>query len=427
VGGPPDLAGEARALTARHRGESDRLVCELARLLFHADRADLLERHGLPFPRYDFRRDLSHNESGPHTGGTTVDGERAPAPGGRWTVLGQPLGVPIGIPACPLTMNSRWVSYYARLGFNVLTYKTVRSAPRAALAGANWYFADTDAAPWADTDIEHAEVTAGPTVWPRSAHRFSTVNSFGVPSQDPAVWQPDVQVALASLAADQLLLLSVMGNFEDHRGEDLAADFARTALLGAETGVRAIELNLSCPNGLADGRPLPAIYLDADSVRSIVRAVRTALGDSVSLVIKVGYMPADRMRLSLGPVAHLVDGVAGINALQLPVRDPAGCHPAFPGRLEAGVSGHVIGRLARDFVRSLAALREELAAGFDILAMGGATCVDDVRRLHDAGATAVQTASGAFFNPQLAQEVAGRANRNQGPGAPGADGVDAQG
>jgi dihydroorotate dehydrogenase len=204
------------------------------------------------------------------------------------------------------------------------------------------------------------------------------------------------------------------GNFEDHRGEALAADFARTARLGAETGVRAIELNLSCPNGVADGRPLPAIYLDRGSVETIVRAVRGALDDSVALVIKVGYMPADRLRDSLGPVAHLVDGVAGINALQVPVRDLTGSGPAFPGRLEAGVSGHLIGDLARDFVRGLAGLRAELAAGFDILAMGGATGVDEIRRLHDEGATAVQTASGAFFNPSLAREVAARADELYG-------------
>ncbi|TFV90238.1 dihydroorotate oxidase [Blastococcus sp. CT_GayMR20] len=386
-------------------------MCELGRLLFRAGRADLLERHGFPFPRYDFRQDLKQNESGPFSGGSVVDDHRAPAPGGPWTVLGQPIGVPIGIPACPLTMNARWVSFYARQGFNLLTYKTVRSVPRPALPDANWYFADTDAAPWEEADIGSAEVTAGPTVWPRSAHRFSTVNSFGVPSHDPAVWQPDVRRAMSALDADQLLLLSVMGNFEDHRGEELASDFARTAVLGAETGVRAIELNLSCPNGVADGRPLPAIYLDGDSVRSIVGAVRAALGDSVALVVKVGYMPAERLRLSLGPVAHLVDGVAGINALQLPVRDPTRSRPTFPGRLEAGVSGHPIGHLAVDFVRGLAALREDVGVAFDILAMGGATGVDEALRLFDAGATAVQSASGAFFNPLLADELAARVDR----------------
>ena len=46
-------------------------------------------------------------------------------------MLGQPTGVPIGIPACPLTMNARWVEYYAERGYNVLTYKTVRSTARA--------------------------------------------------------------------------------------------------------------------------------------------------------------------------------------------------------------------------------------------------------------------------------------------------------
>ena len=48
---------------------------------------------------------------------------------GRWDFCGLPIASPLGVPAGPL-LNSRWMLYYAALGFDVLTYKTVRSTAR---------------------------------------------------------------------------------------------------------------------------------------------------------------------------------------------------------------------------------------------------------------------------------------------------------
>ena len=48
----------------------------------------------------------------------------------RRQFCGIPVQSPLGIPAGPL-LNSRWLLYYASLGFDVLTYKTVRSSARA--------------------------------------------------------------------------------------------------------------------------------------------------------------------------------------------------------------------------------------------------------------------------------------------------------
>ena len=46
---------------------------------------------------------------------------------------------PIGIAAGPL-LNSRWVEAYARLGYGLLTYKTVRSRARPSYSLPNWVF-----------------------------------------------------------------------------------------------------------------------------------------------------------------------------------------------------------------------------------------------------------------------------------------------
>src|SRR5436309_15166635 len=77
------------------------------------------------FPRYDIRRTYDWNY------------DRAPEPAevdvpqvhGEWTFCSLPVASPLGIPAGPL-LNGRWLLYYASLGFDVLTYKTVRSVHR---------------------------------------------------------------------------------------------------------------------------------------------------------------------------------------------------------------------------------------------------------------------------------------------------------
>src|SRR6185436_15279162 len=54
---------------------------------------------------------------------------RAPKVAGSWSYCGLPVGSPLSIAAGPL-LNGRWILYYASLGFDALTYKTVRSRHR---------------------------------------------------------------------------------------------------------------------------------------------------------------------------------------------------------------------------------------------------------------------------------------------------------
>lgn len=54
-------------------------------------------------------------------------------------------------------------------------------------------------------------------------------------------------------------------------------------------------------------------------------------------------MSPAQLRASPEPVAHLVDGVAGLEApCSCPSTRPPGPTPPFLGRLEAGMSGHAI-------------------------------------------------------------------------------------
>jgi len=77
-------------------------------------------------PCYDWQRSYEWNYN--HAPSPLTVDEKPVA--GTWNYCGLPVGSPLGIAAGPL-LNGRWVLYYASLGFDVLTYKTVRSRARA--------------------------------------------------------------------------------------------------------------------------------------------------------------------------------------------------------------------------------------------------------------------------------------------------------
>ena len=76
-------------------------------------------------PRYDRTRSYEWNYAhAPEPVDVAV-----PGVGGAWNYCGLPCASPLGIAAGPL-LNGRWILYYASLGFDILTYKTVRTRAR---------------------------------------------------------------------------------------------------------------------------------------------------------------------------------------------------------------------------------------------------------------------------------------------------------
>jgi dihydroorotate dehydrogenase len=91
---------------------------------------------------------------------------------------------------------------------------------------------------------------------------------------------PDVKKALNCLRSDQLLIVSVMGSYEDYTGPDVVADFVAVARMAEEAGAPVIELNLSCPNTVDPSTGTVKQSLICESVEStheIVKSVRSAL------------------------------------------------------------------------------------------------------------------------------------------------------
>lgn len=385
----------------------------LVRLLATTGMHRLLARAGVCFPAYALTDDVAAARVGPPGPRLPV----RPRAAGSWSVLGRRTGFPIGVPACPMTGTAAWVQYLAGNGFNLLTYKTVRSRPHPANQFPNWAFVPSVREPFA-VDGPPPVVTAEPSDWvPPGDPAVTSANSFGVPSPDPAVWTEDVAAAVRCLASDQLLLVSVLGEDVGEGPPQLQAiaeDFARTARLAESAGAPVVELNLSCPNALdaAQGGVRPPICLDAELTTAIVETTRRALSSSTGLVAKLSWLDAPALAGLLPRIAPQLDGVAAINTVQCAVQRADG-RPTFPGRPLAGVSGAAVRDLALDFTARLLDLRAAGGFDFDVLAMGGVTDPASCAALLELGAAGVQTATGAFADPFLARacvtELAGAA------------------
>ncbi len=372
-----------------------------------AGRADLLGAAGLPFPAYDI---YSEYEDNARRGPVSVASPRL-EPRRQHRLLDRLIGFPFGVGASPLTLNHRFISYYSRLGCNVLTYKTVRSCAHAPHEYPHWLFASAESnTPGVGGGVP-ASVLVGSDP-PRDLRSFSTANSFGNPSPAPEEWQDDVARSLQSLHEAQMLIVSVMGTAERaDSADELASDFVHTARLAQEAGAHAVELNLSCPNAVSS-REVAPLALAPELVHSIVSRCRAAV--EVPLVVKLPYMTRRDLCSAIRPILPMINGVAGIDSVVTQVVAPNGA-AAFGGRTSAGVSGRAIRELAASFVEDLQWLRDEARGDFDILAMGGVMGPADAAALFAAGANAVQAVTGLAFNPNLPTEIAERLGHTASP------------
>jgi hypothetical protein len=152
-------------------------------------------------PRYQIERSYAANyDDAPDP----VD-ESIPEFSGEWTFCGKRVASPLGMPAGPL-LNGRWILYYASLGFDVLTYKTVRSGARECYPLPNLVPVNT---PMLSGDEQQVRST--------NDMQGSWAVSFGMPSAEPKKWRHDIEWTRDRLASENLLSVSVVGRIHDGR------------------------------------------------------------------------------------------------------------------------------------------------------------------------------------------------------------------
>lgn len=308
--------------------------------------------------------------------------------------LGHRVYEPFGIPAGPL-LNGRFVKSALDAGFDLPVYKTVRTRRYASHPWPNVLAVKVDG----DLSIDHKSLIGSDDY----SQPLSITNSFGVPSQDPDVWQPDLADAVAYARKGQMVIGSYQGTkSETGSVEAYIADFVLGARLLKETGVQAIEVNLSCPNeGTA-----ALLCFDVSRVARIVDSIKSEIGD-LPLVIKLAYFRDEHMLEELlRAVGNSIAGTSSINTISTEVVDADG-KQALPGegRLRSGVCGHAIKWAGLEMTRRLVDMRKRLGQSFAVIGVGGVCSAADYADYRAAGADAVMSATGAMWNPNLAREI----------------------
>ena len=345
----------------------------------------------LTAPVYRFDRTFEQNAAeGPAFSGPYADVPTTPMK----DFLGYRVASRIGI-AASLLVNEQWFELYSRLGFDLLTYKTIRSRARLAHPLPNWLHLEEQKGSASDA----APLRTADTV-PSSPLTATAAGSIGMPSSPPEVWRRDIRKCRARLRPGQVMIVSVVGTADAATNEAaFIDDFAALTAEARDVGAHVVELNFSCPNV---GQRESEVYRDAEAAACIARAARAAAGP-VPLLVKIGPIEErERMTDLLRRLDGLVDGVVMINAPSRIIVDAAGS-PAFgAGRERAGVMGGAVFDIAMRCVRGAVAIVQRDGLNLRVLAVGGVCSPERISAFFNAGAYAVLAASACVWDPYLA-------------------------
>jgi dihydroorotate dehydrogenase (NAD+) catalytic subunit len=344
-------------------------------------------------PAKSYQDNFEHGPFGLFAGPATHSSVHPQAEEPKHRFLEHPVWAPFGVPAGPL-LNGRFVIAALDHGFDIPVYKTVRTHRHACHPWPNVLAVDVKGDLGVDQTLVGSE---------RYTQPLSITNSFGVPSYDPAFWQPDMAAAAAHAGVGQVVVGSYQATPSESGGAaEYIADFVLGARLVKETGVKVVEVNLSCPNeGTAN-----LLCFDIARARQVVEAIKGEIGGT-PLVIKIAYFRDDhRLEQFVREIGGSVDAISAINTITAEIVDANG-KQALPGegRRRSGVCGSGIQWAGLEMTGRLAALREEMGMKFAIVGVGGvgdAVAFDCYRR---AGADAVMSATHAMWNPALACEI----------------------
>lgn len=300
-----------------------------------------------------------------------------------------PVGSPLGIAAGPL-LNGRWILYYAALGFDVLTYKTVRSRMRACYPMPNLQ-------PVAAAELRDPQSA----LLCSAVMRGSWAVSFGMPSKAPDVWRADIEATRRALPKDKILSVSVVATPEDDWTlDDVADDFARCARWAVESGADCIEANFSCPNvASADAH----LYQQPEAAAIVAERLRQAVG-SKPLLIKIGHVSEETLAAELSQsLAPHADALVMVNCIGATVVD-AERRPLFDGA-PRGIAGKAIRDAVLQQVSLFASIIRRQALKLRLVGVGGIASAQDIRAHLHADSHAIQLATAAMLDPCVGVKI----------------------
>lgn len=305
---------------------------------------------------------------------------RAIAPVSEWvSIFDYKIMSPIGLFACPLSATAQGVALASQAGFDVITWKTIRSKA---------------SEPHPVPNLTYVRFGENGIMATKEKTR-SLANSIGNPSYELEPTLVEMQKGLAALQKGQMLIASIYGTGQAKK--EIIDDFVYLAERVTEIGVHALELNCSCPNVVTG-----LYYKDIDFMRDILKEVYKVV--SVPLMVKAckadSYDQFENLLIACARAG--VRGIAGINTIGIPVLNEQG-EPFFgPSRLMAGISGDAILKDSLAWVRNAKMIIDSNKLDLTIFGGGGITTAEKFDSFFDAGADVGMVASGALIDPLIA-------------------------
>lgn len=299
--------------------------------------------------------------------------------------LGFKVASPIGVPAGPL-LNANWVGVAADLGYDILTYKTIRSYEHHSHPLPNIAFVDAPGQLDPNHLPTHVERLKTP---PETVEQMAITNSFGNPSRPPEYLREDIPRAMEKLHPGQLLIVSIFGTTTE--------EYLDCARLAKECNSPVIEANYSCPNVSKEEGTL---FSNPEAVFDLSQKIIDVIGDT-PLIIKLGVIPnTDQLKQVLLAAARAgVRAVCGINTISMKVSPPLDRN-----RETCGICGSPILEAALQFTRQTRTIIDQEKLGLELMTTGGATKPEHFQLMLDAGASIAMTATGMMWDPYLASK-----------------------
>lgn len=172
-------------------------------------------------------------------------------------------------------------------------------------------------------------------------------------------------------------------------------EYARVAArLEGVTGIKGIEVNISCPNVASGGMEFGTDPRTAAEVTAAVKAVT-----SLPVMVKLSPNVTDIGEIASAVAEAGADAITLINtlrgmAVKINTRKPS------LGNVVGGLSGPAIKPIALYMVYEVAGIVD-----VPIIGCGGISCADDALEFIMAGASAVQVGTASLANPRAALDV----------------------
>lgn len=186
------------------------------------------------------------------------------------------------------------------------------------------------------------------------------------------------------------VIVSIAGETVDEYG-------ALARRLRGAKGIKALEVNISCPNVANRGQ---VFACNPATARAAIEAVRINLGGEFPIIAKLSPDVTDIAEIAGEVIQAGANALALINTLLGMVIDSKSLKPVLAGKT-GGLSGAAIRPIA---VRAIYQVRERFPV-VPILGMGGVLHGEDALQLVAAGAQAISVGTASFGNPLSAIEI----------------------